>query len=64
MNRNLRKAIAMWLELERKYLKSRANENRIRYKKQKSFCSKLYKKKRKKFYSHIKSKNFTENKNF
>ena len=28
-------------EPERKYLKNRTNENRIRYKKQKNVCSKL-----------------------
>ena len=41
MNRTLRKAIMKRSELERKYLKNRTNENRIRYKKQKNFCSKL-----------------------
>ena len=51
-------------ELDRKYLKNRTNENRIRYKKQKNFCSKLYKKGRKKFYSNIELKNFTDNKKF
>ena len=35
MNRTLRKAIMKRSELERKYLKNRTNENRIRYKKQK-----------------------------
>ena len=49
-------------ELERKYLQNRANENRIRYKKQKNFCSKLYKKEWKKYYSNIEIKNFTGNK--
>ena len=39
-------------KLERKYLKNRTNENRIRYK-IKNFCSKLYKKEGKKFYSNI-----------
>ena len=43
-------------ELERKYLQNRANENRIRYKKQKNFCSKLYKKERKKYFSNIELK--------
>ena len=56
MNRILRNAIMKRSELERKYLKNRANENRIRYKKQKNFCSKLYKKERKKYFSNIELK--------
>ena len=56
MNRILRKAIMKRSELERKYLKNRASENRIRYKKQKNFCSKLYKKERKKYFSNIELK--------
>ena len=56
MNRILRKAIMKRSELERKYLKNRTNENRIRYKKQKNFCSKLYKKERKKYFSNIELK--------
>ena len=44
VSRTLRKAIMKRSELERKYLKNRINENKIRYKKQKNFCSKLYKK--------------------
>ena len=39
MNRTLRKAVMKRTELERKHLKNRTNENRIRYKKQKNFCS-------------------------
>ena len=56
MNRILIKAIMKRSELERKYLKNRTNENRIRYKKQKNFCSKLYKKERKKYFSNIELK--------
>ena len=51
-------------EFERKYLKNKTNENRIRYKKQKKFCSTLFKKERKKYYSNIELKNFTGNKKF
>ena len=64
MNRTLRKAIMKRSELERKYLKNRTNESRITYKKQKNFCSKLYKKERKKYYSNIELKFFTDNKKF
>ena len=51
-------------ELERKYLKKRTDGNRIRYKKQKNICGKLYKKERKKYYSNIELNNFTDNKTF
>ena len=64
MNTTLKKAIMKRSELERKYLKNRTNENRIRCKKQKNFCSKLYKKERKKHYSNIELKNYTVNKKF
>ena len=64
LNRTLREAIMKKSELKRKYLKNRTNENRIRYKRQKNFCSKLYKKERKKFYSNIEWKHFKDNKKF
>ena len=51
-------------QLENKYLQNSSNENKIRYKKQKHFCSRLYKKERRKFYSKLDIKNFTENKHF
>ena len=60
----VRKAIMKRSEIERKYLENRTNENKIRYKKQKNFCSKLYKKEHKKYYSNIELKNFTDNKMF
>ena len=44
MNRILRNAIMKRSELERKYLKNRAHENRIRYKKQKNFVVSYIKK--------------------
>ena len=51
MNRTLRKAIMKRCELERKYLKNRTNENRIRYKKQKKERKKvLFKQRIKIFY--------------
>ena len=56
MNKTLRKAVMKRSEVERKYLKNRTNENRIRQKKQKNFCSNLYKKEQKKYYSNIELK--------
>ena len=50
MTKNLRKAIMKRSQLEKKYTSNSAVENRNKYKKHKNFCSKLYKKERKKFY--------------
>ena len=60
MNRTLRKAIIIRSELERKCLKNRTNENRIRHNKQKNFCSKLHKKEWKKYYSNNELKIFRQ----
>ena len=43
MTKALRKAIMKRSELESKYVKNKTNENLKPYKKQRSFCSKLYK---------------------
>ena len=51
-------------ELETKYLKYRTKTNLTSYKKQRNFCSKLYKKERKKYYNNLNIKNITENKEF
>ena len=50
--------------LENKYISTSAVENMNKYKKHKNFCSKLYKKERKKFYSELDIKNITDNKLF
>ena len=54
MTKALRKAIMRRSELESK----------ARFKKQKKFCSKLYKKERKKFYSNLELNEITDNKLF
>ena len=64
MTKALRKAIMRRSELESKYFKNKTNENKARFKKQKSFCSKLYKKERKKFYSNLELNEITDNKLF
>ena len=51
-------------QLETKYRKQPTDINSERYRKQKNFCSKLYKKERKKYYSHLDLKQFTDNKTF
>ena len=48
MTKALRKAIMKRSELESKYLKNKSHQNMNIYKKLKIFCSKLYKKERKK----------------
>ena len=50
-------------QLGSKYYRDSTVENGNKYKKQ-NFCSKLYKKKRKKFYSNLDIKNVTDNKLF
>ena len=62
MTKPLRNAIIERSQLENKYLQNSSNENKIRYKKQKIFCSRLYKKERKKIYSKLDIKHFTDNK--
>ena len=64
MTKPLRKAIMKRSQLEYKYLQNSSNENKIRYKKQKNLCSRLYKKEGKKLYSKLDIKNFTDNKQF
>ena len=64
MTKALRKAIMKRSELESKYLKNRTNENLKSYKKQRNFCSKLYKKERKKYYERLDLNNVTDNKKF
>ena len=56
MTKALRKAIMKRSELENKYVKNKTNE------KQRNFCSKLYKKERKKYYEMLDLKNVTDNK--
>ena len=46
MSKTLRKAIMRRSNLENKYLRSRNPENKEAYKKQKNYCSRLYKNKR------------------
>ena len=64
MTKALRKTTMGRSELESKYFKNNTNENKARFKKQKKFCSKLYKKERKKFYSNLELKEITDNKLF
>ena len=62
MTRGLRKAIMRRSELETKYHKHRDIQSLRQYKKQKKFCSKLYKKERKKYYSRLNIKDIIDSK--
>ena len=64
MTKNLRKAIMKRSQLENKYISNSTVKNTNKYKKHKTFCSKLYKKERKKFYFQLDIKNITDNKLF
>ena len=62
MTKGLRKAIMRRSELETKYHKHQDIQSLRQYKKQKKFCSKLYKKERKKYYSRLNIKDITDSK--
>ena len=64
MKKTLRKAMMHRDQLETKYRKQLTYINSERYRKQKNFCSKPYKKERKKYYSNLDLKQFTDNKTF
>ena len=64
VTKQLRKAIMRRSYLENKFYKNRSAENSQAYKKQKNYCNRLYKRERRKFYSHLNLKNITDNKKF
>ena len=59
-----RKAVIKRPELKTKYLKNSTLENFNKFRKQKNFCSRLYKKERKKFLDKLDIKLVTDNKKF
>ena len=60
----LRKAIMRRSELETKYFKLKTNDTLKVYKKQKNYCSRLYKKERKQFFENLDLSFIVDNKNF
>ena len=62
MTKTLRKAMMHRSQFETKYRKQPTDAER--YRKQKNFCSKLYKKEPEKYYSNLDLKQFTDNKTF
>ena len=57
MSKTLRKAIMKRSALENKYYKNNNHKNQNLYKKQKNYCSRLYKKEKKKLYSNLNHSN-------
>ena len=64
LTKTLRKAIIKQSELASTYDKTKNTKNYNNYKKQRSFCSKLYKKERCSFYNNFNIKDITDNKKF
>ena len=64
MMKTLHKAIIKWSELASKYHKTKNTKDYNNYKKQRNFCSKLYKKERRKFCNNLNIKDITNNKKF
>ena len=64
MTKKLRKAIANRSRLEKRHYRLKTEDSKIGYKKQKNYCSRLYKKERKRFYENLDQKSTTDNKKF
>ena len=64
MTTSLRKAIMRRSALENKFYKNNTTENNKAYKKHKNYCSRLYKKVRKKHYADVNLSNITDNRKF
>ena len=64
ITKTLRKAIMRRSQLETKYLKSKTQTDLKLYKKHKNFCSKLYKRERRKYYESLDMKNVLDSKKF
>ena len=64
MTKALRKAIMRRSSLKNRLFKTFTQENNKAYKKQRNYCSRLYKKERKRFYENLDVKMVTDNKLF
>ena len=64
MTKTLRKAIMKRTELETKYLMMKTDINLKTYKKQRNFCSKLYKTERRKYCNELNMNCITDNEEF
>ena len=63
ITKTLRKAIMRRSQLETKYLKTKTQTD-LKLKKNKNFCSKLYKRERRKYYESLDMKNVLDSKKF
>ena len=64
VTKSLRKAIMRRSNLQTKYFKTRTPESLKKYRKQKYYCSRLYKKEHKTFFNNLKVSNITAKKHF
>ena len=64
MTKILKKAMMKRHELATKYYKTKKDEDLYKFKKQKNFVSKLYKKEKKLFYNNLDVKDVIQNKTF
>ena len=64
VTKTMRKAIMRRSELATIYRKNPTEANNLAFKKQRNYCSRLYKKERKKYYEHLNLSNITDNKKF
>ena len=64
ITKTLKKAIKCRSQLETKYLKTKTQTDLKLYKKYEKFCSKLYKRERRKYYESLDMKNVLDSKEF
>ena len=64
MTKVLKKAIMNRSRLENRYYKSKSIEDKAKYKRQKNYCNRLYKRERKNYYNTLDLRRVTDNKRF
>ena len=64
MTKLLKKAIMKRSKLESKFYKTGKKDDRNKYKKHKNYVTRLYKREMRKFYRHLDTKDFLDNKKF
>ena len=64
VTKTMRKAILKRTELQHRYFKIRSSENLKLFKRQRNFCSRLYKRERKKYFNNLDLNKITDNRLF
>ena len=64
ITKTLRKAIMKWPYLKKVLFKKKTPDSLIKFKKQKNYCSRLYKKERKKYFESLNPRRISDNKSF